>query len=114
MTATIIKAADEADLIMAMHDRAMQAKGPDAAIARGLKELLPAMMRWLESEIERGTEPADLIICTNHVVISAHVSALASQLEGFATVPGLLREVVAHLDDRYRAAIEKIEQDEPA
>jgi len=106
----LIVSGNEAALVEQLHDLLMKQKGPDAIIARGMKDLMPALMRFVEAEIERETPPAQLMLATGHLALSLHMSALLTIVGGAQQLTPMLPTVIDHVHQRYAAAVERIEQ----
>jgi hypothetical protein len=55
-------AALQDDLLLKLHDQSMDADPVEASLGRGMKLLVPALMQWLEEEIDRGTKPSVMAV----------------------------------------------------
>lgn len=103
-THTIIaESSGEEGLTEALHDMAMGAKGPDAIIARILKDVLPLLLRTMETEKRRGTDLAELTLAIGHVAVSLHFSSLLTLFGSNAALAPVLPTLLEHVVERYAA-----------
>lgn len=101
-------AASEAALVEMLHDLTFSQKGPQAVIARGLKDLMPAAIRWLEAEKARGTDPSTICVATAHLVISLHQSLLLNVVGSAQALAPVLPTLIDHAKRRYDVGVEKV------
>ncbi len=92
---------NEEALVETLHDIAMSKKGPDAVIARGMKALMPAAIRWLEEEKARGTDISTIAVATAHLTISLHISLLLNIVGSAKVLARVLPELITHARSRY-------------
>lgn len=101
-------AASEAALVEMLHDLTLSKKGPDAVIARGLKDLMPAAIRWLEDEKARGTDLGTIGVAAAHLAISLHLSLLLNIAGSAKALAPVLPALIDHAKRRYDVSVEKV------
>lgn len=106
----IVGSDNEAALVEQLHDLLMKKKGPNAIIARAMKDLMPALMRFVTDELERGTPAEQLVLATGHIALSVHMSALLTITGGAQNLAPMLPTVIEHVHERYATAAEHIGQ----
>lgn len=113
MSVRISPTQNETELAEKLHDAAMDKNPGVAIVGRGMKEIMPVMMRFLAAEAARGTSGPAMIAALDSISISVHVSALLAILTP-AELAGCADTVAERSAKGYREALAAVKTVEVA
>lgn len=96
----------ETSVIDAIHDATMSKHPSMAAAARFLKEVMPVMLRWYESEADRDTSPKDMCSAMSDVTHSLLVSTIMTMCRGPQLALPVLFLACDHFADNIKKAVD--------
>lgn len=109
----IMEATDEASLIEFLHEGAMGGHPVKASAARCLKEVMPALLRWIDKEKERGTSPGVAIMATADIAISAMFTTVINVTDDPRLTAENTDRLKTALDEQFAAACAKVRSEGP-
>lgn len=91
-----------------LHDGAMCHQPTKASASRCLKDLMPALLRWLEAEQQRRSDPADILLATTDIAITAIFTTALNVAPNNKIAAELITSIKDALGEHFDAALTRL------